>query len=307
MPANHDILAALSYFDLFDYPLTQAEIFQFLRTPLSHSAYVHELDGLVREGWVFCYDDCYSLQDDPALAVRRRKGNAAARKMMSHAYRAASLLSAFPFVRGVAVSGSLSKNYADERSDIDFFIITAKNRLWLARTFMHCFKKLTFLAGKQDWFCMNYYVDESMLEIREKNIYTATEVATLLPLRGIGAFQHFFARNKWSRDYLPNHMLRVSYVEELKNPFSKKIAEIVLNNPLGNLLDYLLMKLTARRWARKTKERKKNRRGVIMSLDANRHFAKPHPDNFQKKLIQVYEQKIVHLFRRYESRAKSIY
>jgi hypothetical protein len=65
------------------------------------------------------------------------------------------------------------------------FITTAKNRLWIARTLMHGLKKLTFLFNKQHYFCMNYYVDEvQQLQIREKNIYTAIEVATLMPSTG---------------------------------------------------------------------------------------------------------------------------
>jgi hypothetical protein len=90
----------------------------------------------------------------------------------------------FPFVRGIGISGSLSKNYADEDADIDFFIITSRNHLWIARTFLHGLKKLSFLVGKQDWYCMNYFIDEEALVIAEKNIFTATEVVTLKPVCG---------------------------------------------------------------------------------------------------------------------------
>jgi predicted nucleotidyltransferase len=302
---KHDILATLSYFDIFDYPLNQTEIFQFSKNPCSQKEITESLQQLTIEGWIFKIDEFYSLQDNYALVVRRRQGNALAREMMKKAEKIAGFLSAFPFVRGVAVSGSLSKNFADEKSDIDFFIITAKNKLWLARTLMHCFKKLTIIMKKQHFFCMNYYISEGMLEIKEKNIYTATEVATLLPLRGIEAFQKFFIANKWSQSFLPNHTLRVSYVDEAKNPVPKKIGEFLLNHPPGRLLDYLLMKYTAYRWTKKTKKRKLNMRGIVMGLDTSRHYAKPLPESFQQKLILAYEKKIFNLFRRYESKTKT--
>ena len=302
---KHDILATLSYFDIFDYPLNQTEIFQFSANPCSQKEITESLQQLSIEGWIFKLDEFYSLQDNYALVVRRRQGNLKARDLLKKAERIAGFLSAFPFVRGVAVSGSLSKNFADEKSDIDFFIITAKNKLWLARTIMHCFKKLTFLFKMQHYFCMNYYVSESMLEIKEKNIFTATEVVTLLPLRGIEAFRRFFIANKWSHTFLPNHTLRVSYVEETKNPLSKKIGEFLLNHPPGRLLDYLLMKYTACRWLKKTKRRKLNMRGIVMGMDTSRHYAKPHPENFQQKLMLAYEKKIFNLFRRYESKTKT--
>ena len=162
------------------------------------------MQDLTSENWIYKFDEFYMLQENASLVSRRRSGNIKARQLLKTAEKIAGFLSLFPFVRGVAISGSLSKNFADESSDIDFFIITAKNRLWLARTFMHIFKKFTFLFKKEDWFCMNYYIDEAFPEIREKNIFTATEVATLLTLRGIEVFKQFFENNKWSRDFFPN-------------------------------------------------------------------------------------------------------
>jgi predicted nucleotidyltransferase len=118
---------------------------------------------------------------------------------MTKAKGVGRLLIKFPFVRGVGISGSLSKNFADDKSDIDLFIITEKDRLWIARTLMHCFKKLTFLANRQHHYCMNYYVDEQQLQIAEKNIYTAIEVDTLIPLEGDVVFEQFYTANTWTR------------------------------------------------------------------------------------------------------------
>ena len=307
MCVKHDILATLSYFDIFDYPLTQTEVYQFLGKTCSQKEFIEGLHELTAENWVFKFDEFYSLQDNYEQNIRRRKGNARARQMMKTAEKIAGFLSAFPFVRGIAVSGSLSKNFADHNSDIDFFVITRKNRLWLARTFMHLFKKMTFLAKKQHWFCMNYYIDEEMMQIKEKNIYTATEVVTLLPLRGIQSFRKFYANNRWSRAYLPNHRLKVSYTEEVKKTWLKQLAEFLLNNFIGTLLDRALMKLTDYRWQKKTSNKKLNSRGIVMGMDASRHYAKPDPGQFQEKLVMIYDKKISHLFRSYESKAKTIY
>lgn len=304
---KQDILATLSYFDIFDYPLTQTEIMQYLNQSSNSGELSAALYELASENWIYSFDECYSLKDDYRLVLRRRSGYLNARKLLKKADRIAAFLSVFPFVRGIAVSGSLSKNYADEDSDIDFFIITARNRLWICRTLLHCFKKLTFLVKKQHLFCMNYFVDEDMLQIKEKNLFTATEIMTLLPLRGIGTFQRFYEKNKWSRAFLPNYSMRISYIEEVKNPLYKRFVEFIFNNPGGRLLDLLLMNLTSFTWSLKSKRKKLNSRGIIMSMDISRHYAKPDPDNFQKKLLQIYETKILNLFHRYKNKAKSIY
>ncbi|MGZ3951827.1 MAG: nucleotidyltransferase domain-containing protein [Flavisolibacter sp.] len=307
MCVKHDILATLSYFDLFDYPLTQTEIVQFSKTTYPQEEFIAGLQNLVMENWVFRYDDFYLLRDDYSLVQRRRKGNLKAKTMLKTAEGIAGFLSCFPFVKGVAVSGSLSKNYADDQSDIDFFVITEKDKLWLSRTFMHVFKKMAFLLKKQDLFCMNYYISEEALEIKEKNLYTATEVCTLLPLRGIGVFQQFFKENTWSKNFLPNHSLRVSYVQQAENPLPKRLVEWALRNRIGNVLDWLLMRISIKRWERKTRSYKMNKHGSVMKLDASRHYAKPDPIVFQQKLIELYQKKIFNLFCRYETKAKTVF
>jgi predicted nucleotidyltransferase len=304
---KHDILATITYFDIFDYPITQSEISLFLKNTYPHKEFSDALYQLTIENWIFKFDEFYTLQENYSLVMRRRQGNTKAREMMKTAEKIASLLSAFPFVRGVAVSGSLSKNYADEKSDIDFFIITKKNYLWLSRTLLHCFKKITFLFKKEHWFCMNYFIDEDALQIKEKNIFTATELATLIPLRGISAFDKFYSSNKWSRSYLPNHTMRVSLEDEVRSPLIKKITEYIFSNMAGKMLGFLLMKYTSFRWSQKTKRKKLNNRGIVMGMDVSRHYAKPDPDQFQKKLIRTYEKKIFNLFLRYENKAKSIH
>ena len=306
MCIKHDILAALAYFDLFQYPLTQTELLTFLPRYYSPGTLAPALQALVDEGWVYRLDEYYSLQNEYSLVPRRRKGNAKARELLTTAARVARLLALFPFVRGVAVSGSLSKNYADSHSDIDLFIVTKRNRLWLARTLMHAFKKLTYLAGKQHLFCMNYYVDEAALQIREKNVYTATEIATLLPLRGIEAFKAFYAHNTWSRNLLPNHSMRIAHIKELPSSPLKRTVEILLDHFVGNWLDTLLMKITARRWKKKQQEARLNDRGLVLSLDADKHHAKPDPCIFQQKLLSIYDARVQHLITRYESKLKPV-
>ena len=198
-----NILKTLGYFDLFQYPLTRAEIRQFHAENTTHAEIDEALDLLLDEKTIFLLDEFYSLQNDPGLAERRRNGNRLAASQMQTAGRVARFLAKFPYVKAVAVSGSLSKNFATKNTDIDFFIVTEANRLWIARTFMHLYKKLTFLTGRQHWYCMNYYVDLQGMEIKEKNIFTAMESVTLLPMQGKKAMDDFMTDNNWVSGYFP--------------------------------------------------------------------------------------------------------
>lgn len=300
MSIKSDILSVLAYFDLFNYPLTQREIWQFLNNTCNSKEFNESLSALVQSAVIHKFGDMYTLQNEHDIVLYRNEGNKKAVQLMKTAKKVARLLAKFPFVRGVGISGSLSKNFANDASDIDLFVITAANKLWLARTFMHWFKKFTFLFNCEHFFCMNYYVDEKELEIEEKNIYTAIEVVTLIPLQGEMAFENFHTANFWSKTFLPNHFLRVSTAERLKFFFPKYIIEKMLDNRLGNWLDDFFMKITAERWNKKTLQNKKNMKGIVMSMVAKKHLAKPDPVFFQKKLLTCHTEKVTQIVRQFE-------
>lgn len=292
---KENILATLAYFDIFQYPLTVGEIFLFLNNKYEQDEFDIALKSLVNSLSVYQFDNFYSLKNNFALITRRTEGNKKAAEMIKIADKVSNLLIRFPYVRGIAISGSLSKNFADENSDIDLFIITAKNRLWIARTIMHAFKKLTFLVNKQDYFCMNYYIDEGQLEIVEKTLYTAIEIVTLIPLQGDTVIEQFYAANTWTREYLPNKIMRLSSAKPLKPSAFKTLFEGLLNTRAGNAIDNMLMRVTANRWNKKTLLKKLNSKGNVMSMSAGKHFAKPDPKNFQNYLLDQYKNKLARM------------
>ncbi len=285
---------------MFNYPLKKRELFLFLGSQQGMQEFDKAVEALLDESAIFKIGHFYSLFNNYTLAERRRKGNEKAADMLKKAEKAAAIIAAFPFVKGVAVSGSLSKKFADEHADIDFFIITAANRLWTARTLLHIFKKFTFLFNLQDHFCMNYFIDEEEPCILEKNIYTATEVSTILPVRGSQVFERFYQANNWTKKFLPNRYMHIPTEKEIRKTWFRLIVEKILNNRFGNKLDDFLMKLTANSWNNKTRRKKKNSKGVLLSMHTGKHFSKPDPVNFQKRLLQRYEKSLSEVFEQYE-------
>ena len=296
-----NIIATLAYFDMFNYPLTRAEVYLFLNKKYDYEFFDDGLKCLLNDGIIYQFDRFYCLRNDHYLIVKRKEGNKKAIELIKIAEKVGNMLIRFPYVRGIAISGSLSKNFADDYSDIDLFIITAKNRLWIARTIMHCFKKLTFLVNKEHYFCMNYYIDEEQLEINEKNIYTAIEIGTLIPLHGDTIFEKFYAVNSWTRNFLPNKNMRIASAKPVKTSFLKNLIELLLNIPPGNTIDSMFMKITAGRWSKKTLLKKLNNHGLLMGMLTAKHYAKPDPANFQSKLLARYERKVSEILKGYEN------
>jgi len=233
--------------------------------------------------------------------------NARASAMLKEAEKIAGFLSAFPFVKGVAMQRLSFKSPTEKNQNIELWIITEKNKLWLARTFIQIFKKAVLVFKREHRFSTNCYIDEEMLESREKNIYTATEIATLLPLRGIKTFDKFFLHNNWSKNFLPNYNLRISYLQETRNPFFKRVIQLMLRNSIGSLLEHVFMKVFVYRLSYKIISGKPNTRRDIPTMDVGKHYAKLNSQAFQKTFMKTYEKKIVNLFCRYESSAKTVF
>jgi hypothetical protein len=286
------IIKILTYFSIFQYPLTKEEIKRFLPPGTNINSFEDVLEQLVRDRSVFKLEEFYSLQNDLSLVKRRREGNLRAEQLLPKAMKIGKFLFKFPYIRGIGISGSLSKMYADEKADIDFFIITKANRLWIARSFMHVFKKFTFLTGNQHFYCMNYYVDEKALRLEEQNIYTAVETITLLPVCGEG-LNDFFHSNDWVSEWFAGYIPGQKDVPKKPGkPWLKKFFEWMFNTRLGNWLDDYLMKITTRRWQKKKQKGTLNEEGKAMDLITGKHFARSNPGMFQEKLLAIYNAKI---------------
>lgn len=286
-PTERAIVRVLLYFEIFSYPLTAEEIFQFsnCRGILSQEVH-HKLQKLVNQGVVFQFGSFFQMQNDPSWITRRLENNRRADRSLPVAQRMARLIGAFPFIRGVFVSGSLSKHCMGPDSDIDFFIATEPGRLWLARTLLVCFKKI-FLFNSHKYFCVNYFVDIAHLEIEEKNLFTATETVTLLPMYGRECCEAFYRTNGWVRDFFPHFPQRpTNEIPSHGRSIFKKTIEWMLSGRVSDWLDRQAMRLTVGYWKRKF--RHFDDRTFDGALKSRRYVSKHHPLYFQQKVLEQY-------------------
>lgn len=289
---EHYIIKTLAYYDIFNYPLKAEEVFNFLQTnSVSLNDVCHSLNSLADRQQLYRHGDFYTLQANQELITRRITGNQRAVSYLEIAKRKAKFIALFPFVRAVLASGSLSKGYIDEKSDIDFFVITHPGRLWIARMLLVLYKRL-FLFNSHKFFCVNYFVDTLHLEIEEKNIFTATELATVIPLHGAAYYKQLIASNGWLKGFFPNFSLRsVKEVPEEKAGITKKILEKIINLFAGRLANQFFMSLTRRRWDRLYKKNY-GTNDFKVAFKTRDHVSKNHPNHYQRRVIELYNQKL---------------
>ena len=134
-------LLLLRYFNIFRHPLRLEEIFKFSGKKETEPELKQYLNELVAAGTITQIGDYYLCENNRQFIEKRERGERYANQLLPKARKAAKFISLFPFVKFVGISGSLSKGYADERTDFDFFIVTAANTLWICRTLLHLTKK----------------------------------------------------------------------------------------------------------------------------------------------------------------------
>ena len=272
-------LKPLIYFSLFNHPLTDEEVFLFSETN-DIKEVSKDIDVLLKKGIINRVDSFLLLENNINHIHKRIKGKKEADAIMPKAEKVAKFISKFPFIKGVAISGSLSKGYFDKKSDFDFFVITKPKRVWIARLFLAIYKRLV-LNNSYKEFCVNYFVSTDTLEIEEKNKFTATEIVTVIPLFGEVEFKDFYKKNNWVHKYFPNLELknRADRTKSISKPIFNKIVELIFDNPIGTGINYLLMKYISRRWKHRYIKKQNN------PYKSKEEISKHHPDNYQQQVI----------------------
>ncbi len=285
------ILNTITYADIFQYPLTIDEIFRYLiGIPTTQQTVHYTLQVSNYLADLVTYNDpFYFLSGREEIIHTRGKRTSAATRLWPKAIHYGRLISQIPFVRMVAVTGSLAMNNTDPGADIDYLIVTRTNRLWLARGMVLLLVRLAARRGIR--ICPNYFLSEQALVLEEQNIYSAHELAQMVPLFGRSVYATMRSENQWVQKFLPN----VAGEPNLAIPLSDRhtwiqaIGESLLQNPTGGILE---------RWEMQRKLRKFHSLS-LQHPDAcfGPDLCKGHADDHEIHTLQLLNERIQSLER----------
>lgn len=191
-----------------------------------------------------------------------RTMNSKRKLFLRRAILSARLLRLVPFVRLIALNGSLVRGRENENSDIDFLIIAKAGRLYTARFFSIVVIALTTWrrsdqdanpAGK---ICLNCFLNSIDPDISPKNPKSRRKVAEsnkhLVTLVDRGGYeQKFLSRNKWMDRFAVDG-------EDYSNKLRKKLVprgpskpinlfEPILSGCIGDFIERKLMNYQIKR------------------------------------------------------------
>lgn len=211
------IVKTIAFFDLFDYPLTEFELWQLINIRCEFSEwqkFLHSdnaLDSIEQKnGFYFLFGRSETIK------IRMKRYCYTDRKF-KRAMKIARIFKIVPWIKMIAVGNIIGTHNLKQESDIDLFIITEDKRIWLTRFFCAGLMKLLGLRPKegkeQDKICLNFYVSTKAMDLKElmlqtdkgNDVYFIYWLVGLAPVYDIGSvYKRFINANNWVKEYLPN-------------------------------------------------------------------------------------------------------
>ncbi|MFA6604013.1 MAG: hypothetical protein WCT10_04220 [Patescibacteria group bacterium] len=207
------LLAALAYFDLFDYPLTLLELRRWRFGGPVAAPELDDIREVLAGAPVGEASGYYFLAGREEIVPSRQRRYRLAESKYRLAVRFARWTRLLPSIRLVAVCNSLAFSNADEASDIDLFLICRPGTLWITRLIVAGLLQLFGLRpepGREaDRFCLSFIISEDRLDLSGLALpggdpYLLYWTATLMPLYDAGGvMERLWNANAWVRTSLP--------------------------------------------------------------------------------------------------------
>lgn len=262
------ILLTISYCHQFGYPLTKGEIWhRLVSEKAAHSihpknlttkkktisntsfrAFEKALRELIKQKKVFEHDNFFGLKPLSKNVTLRQQRAEFSQKKWLEVSAAKEWLARIPWIEAIFITGSLAMNNCTKDDDVDFFIVTQPNRLWLTRVLvgliamLHGRRRSWHSAPPNSW-CFNLWLDTEHLQLppASRSLYHAYEVIQAKPIFDRhDTVDFFYKQNTWVHEWLSNWEVKKNV--EARRIFSTNFFTKI-TNPVLNFTDWLLWQL----------------------------------------------------------------
>jgi hypothetical protein len=286
------ILQTVAYVDMYDYPLTVAEIHRYLiAVPVKLSEVEQTLNTsrlvnsrLSKKG------EYYFLDGRSEVVDIRQQRSQESEKLWPEAMYYGRLISALPYVSMVAVTGSLAVDNIDTNADIDYLIVTDVGRLWLCRAMIILLVRQA--ARRGIILCPNYFLSEQALTFAERNLYAAHEIVQMVPISGLKVYRRLLEANHWVATFLPNSGTVPRPVanptKALPTPVkgARWLGEVALRTPPGGWLEQWEMKRKIRRFNQEVAASAEE--GEVAEAAFSADYCKGHFDDHSRRTLNEF-------------------
>lgn len=224
MPIRRAILLSLSYTSQFQYPLTARELWQRLILPnnvgnVDFHKFAEALIWLRNNNFISFQNGYFFLKTAQFDEKERKVRSLQAKNKLPDLEPLLKLCKNLPWVRAVAITGSVGVGQAKLDDDVDLLIVTSKNRLWITRALIIAFAEIlgkhrSRLGRAKSGWCFNLWLESDKLAVgsKSRSVYTAYEVIQAKWVLDKDTVQNwFYFTNSWVSRILPNSKNSVSH------------------------------------------------------------------------------------------------
>lgn len=285
--SEHQVLKTLLYFEIFNYPLTKEEIWQF--TTVNEKNKTDFFKSLEKYK-ISTYKNFYFLKGKNKLVNLRLKREKISNTKIKKLQKIISILKLLPSVSFVGISGALSMKNCDIDDDMDIFIIAKQDLVWFTRLTLVIILILMKVYRRKndkdvkDKVCLNFIIGNLNLAFSKdkQDLYLAHEIVQLNPVFDRdNTYVSFINANKWIIKYLPNYLDRVN---------SYKIKFIKKENVVDEIIITILFFIKIEKIVRFIQI-------IYMIKNITReeikdNFIAFHPFDYKKKVLNLYREKL---------------
>ncbi|HEX4912658.1 MAG TPA: hypothetical protein VFV51_01820 [Vicinamibacterales bacterium] len=228
------VLRSVTYAAMFDYPLTLEQLHASLIEVRADAGTVASWwrNSELLQAAIDHQDGWYFPSGRGDLIRTRARREAVSRRLLDRDRAILSFVGAMPFVRMVALSGSLAHLNAEQSADLDLFVITAPRHVWSVTVTLLVIARL---CGWRKRLCLNYVISESALQVEPADLFSANQIIHLRPLTGGALFSRFVAANTFVGRCYPNFTPPVADGERAS--LSQRLLERLLSIGIAPALE----------------------------------------------------------------------
>ncbi len=237
------IVKTVAYFDMFDFPLTDFEIWQYLEIPCDLSEVVKILEIGIEK--IEYRDGFYFLAGRKTIIeTRKRRYNYTDRKIKRVKFLC-RIFRFIPWIELIAIGNLIGQHNLRDQSDIDLFIVTQKKRIWISRFFCVAITKVfgwrPTEENSRDKICLSFFISKDSLDLFDLqldggDIYFKYWLAGLMPIYDSGdCYKKLIKANQWLKRELPNLTSRAISSRIKVKPVLSEYAKEIIDLFIGGL------------------------------------------------------------------------
>jgi hypothetical protein len=273
------ILKTIRLAFFFDSVFSIKQVYKYLPASVSETEYNYSLMQLENENEILIEDDLvFENASQTNCHTKRNWSQSIFKKNKKYI----SLISYLPWIKFIGLTGANAFESCKKNDDVDMFIVTQKNRLWLTYLLIVILSKL---FGKRNVLCVNYLVDTENLKIKHKSYYNAVQLLQMKSIFNPDFKDQLIYSNKWIFDFVPNANYEKSYERfYLVNKISRNGSK--MNNSIFSKIDNKIYE----KYSEHLKVKYNHLFGKSLIVD--RGIAKLHRQDNHKLYSDIFESSI---------------